>query len=234
MSMYNAPHVSSTHFQDPARMYFLFDFISHNAYLAWHGARKIAEKHGLKFEPIPVVFGAMLSAYGQIGPAEVPPKSRWMLRDVLRKAASVKLPIAPPHSHPFKSLVPLRWACCDLDPVARERLIDALWSATWAEGREVSNPAVLRGIAATLGLDADALQQASESEPVKARLRTNTDTALAAGAFGVPSVFARGQMFWGYDDLGALDRFLEGRDPLGDSPDFEAWSKVKPTVQRRR
>lgn len=230
----NGADSSGVTFTDRTRLHFLFDFISHNAYLAWHRARQIARTHSLEFEPVPVVFGAMLSAYGQIGPAEVPPKSAWMLRDVLRKAADLNLPIAPPHSHPFKSLLPLRWACCALEPSARLRLIDALWNATWAQGREVSNPAVLREVAAEQGLDAAALERETDGEAVKQQLRANTDAALAAGAFGVPTVFVRGQLFWGYDDLGAMTRFLEGRDPLGDAPDFSAWSNVKPTVQRRR
>lgn len=224
-------------FRDPATLHFLFDFISHNAYLAWGRARDIASRHDLRFEPVPVVFGAMLSAHGQIGPAEVPPKSRWMLRDVLRKAAMLDLPIAPPHSHPFKSLVPLRWACCEsLAPDARLRLIHALWRATWAEGREVSDPAVVADVARRAGFDADALAQEAESEPVKQRLRANTDGALAAGAFGVPTIFVQGgeQMFWGFDDLAFLEQALEGRDPLGPSHDFSAWMQVKPSVQRRR
>jgi 2-hydroxychromene-2-carboxylate isomerase len=228
---------SPSMFRDPGRLYFLFDFISHNAYLAWGRAVEIAARHGLRFEPVPVVFGAMLSAHGQIGPAEVPPKSRWMLRDVLRKAALLDLPIAPPHSHPFKSLVPLRWACCEsLDRDARHRLIEALWRATWAESREVSDPAVVAQVAREAGFDAEALARESESEPVKQRLRANTDAALAAGAFGVPTIFVRGgeQMFWGYDDLAFLERALEGRDPLGPAPDLSGWMQVRPSVQRRR
>lgn len=223
-------------FGDPGRLYFLFDFISHNAYLAWARAIDIAARHGLRFEPVPVVFGAMLSAHGQIGPAEVPPKSRWMLRDVLRKAALLNLPIAPPHSHPFKSLVPLRWACCTLEPPARLRLIDALWRATWAESREVSDPAVVADVARRAGFDAQALAQEVESEALKQRLRANTDAALASGAFGVPTIFVHGgaQMFWGYDDLAFLERVLAGHDPLGQTPDLSAWMQVRPSVQRRR
>lgn len=221
-------------FADPQGLYFLFDFISHNAYLAWQRAQRIAAAYDLRFEPVPVVFGAMLSAHGQIGPAEVPPKSRWMLRDVLRKAARLGLPIAPPHSHPFKSLVPLRWACCTLDTPSRLRLIEALWSATWAEGLEVSNPAVVAAVVQRAGLDAAALEQEVATEAVKQRLRDYTDAALAAGAFGVPTMFVRGQLFWGYDDLDSLEAMLEGRDPLGDAPDFEAWAAVRPSVQRRR
>ncbi|MGQ0697161.1 MAG: 2-hydroxychromene-2-carboxylate isomerase [Panacagrimonas sp.] len=226
--------MSNAAFDKPDALYFLFDFISHNAYLAWARAQDIAAKHGLRFEPVPVVFGAMLSAHNQIGPAEVLPKGRWMLRDVLRKARLLDLPIAPPHTHPFKSLTALRLACCDINADTRMRLIDLLWRATWAESREVSNPAVLREIAAAAGLDAQQLENESNSDAVKKRLRANTDAALAAGAFGVPSVFARGELFWGYDDLDSLERFLEGRDPLGANPDLSAWSAVKPSVLRRR
>ena len=73
-------------FAEPGRLYFFFDYISHNAYLAWHKAPVIAARHGLTLTPVPVLFGAMLSHYRQIGPAELPAKSRWMLTNVLRKA----------------------------------------------------------------------------------------------------------------------------------------------------
>lgn len=223
-------------FDAPQRLYFLYDFISHNAYLAWARAQEIARRHALAFEPVPVVFGAMLSAYGQVGPAEVAPKSRWMLRDVLRKAALLDLPVAPPHSHPFRSLEPMRWALAahERDPREGLSLADALWRATWAQSREVANPEVLCAIAGEQGLDAAGIASHAGSEAIKQRLRENTDAALAAGAFGVPTVFARGAMFWGYDDLGFLERFLEGRDPLGAQPDLSAWSRVRPSVQRRR
>jgi 2-hydroxychromene-2-carboxylate isomerase len=86
------------------------------------------------------------------------------------------------------------------------------------------------------GLDADALGREVETEAVKQRLRGNTDAALAAGAFGVPTCFVQGgrQMFWGYDDLASLERVLDGRDPLGESPDLTAWMRVQPSVQRKR
>ncbi|MGQ0528657.1 MAG: 2-hydroxychromene-2-carboxylate isomerase [Panacagrimonas sp.] len=232
--MYPTTDPASGRFADPGTLYFLFDFISHNAYLAWARAQQLASDHGLSFEPVPVVFGAMLSAHGQIGPAEVPPKSRWMLRDVLRKAAQLNLPIAPPHSHPFKSLSVLRLACCSLSASQRLRLIDTLWRATWAQSRDVTDAEVLRTTLATAGFDAESLLAESGSEAVKLQLRANTDAALAAGVFGVPSVWVRGQLFWGYDDLGFLQAFLENRDPLSASTDFDAWMQVRPSVQRRR
>ena len=54
---------------------FYFDFISHNAYLAWERLGEISKRHDVEFELAPVVFGALLKAHGQLGPAEVAPPS---------------------------------------------------------------------------------------------------------------------------------------------------------------
>lgn len=213
---------------------FFFDFVSHNAYLAWGRAQAIAQAHGLAFESVPVVFGALLKHHGQLGPAEIPAKSRWMLRNVVRKAHLLNLPLAPPHSHPFNPLPALRLCCCELDVQTRARLIDRLWRAAWAEGREVSDQNVLRELLAELDLPAQALLEESQSESVKQRLRSNTEGAIGQGVFGVPSVLARGELFWGYDDLGMLERFLDGRDPLAGTLDLSAWLAVRPSAQRRR
>jgi 2-hydroxychromene-2-carboxylate isomerase len=222
-------------FADPSRLYFFLDYISHNAYLAWHEAPALAAKHGLQLTPVPVLFGAMLSHYQQVGPAEMPAKSRWMLWNVLRKARRHGIPIAPPATHPFNPLVPLRVTCADLDDAQRLRLVDRLFRATWAESRPVAEPATVREMLAELGLPADALLAAAQTDPVKQRLRQNTDDALARGVFGVPTLLARGELFWGFDDLEYLDMFLSGRDPLpADRAEYRPWLAVRPSVERRR
>lgn len=40
----------------------------------------------------------------------------------------------------------------------------------------------------------------------------NTEEALAAGAFGVPSFAVDGRLFWGLDSLPMLKAYLEGDD----------------------
>ncbi|MDQ3160503.1 MAG: 2-hydroxychromene-2-carboxylate isomerase, partial [Pseudomonadota bacterium] len=49
------------------------------------------------------------------------------------------------------------------------------------------------------------------SEPVKAELRSNTDAALAAGVFGVPTLQIGDALFWGNDVHGFAMEVL--RDP---------------------
>jgi 2-hydroxychromene-2-carboxylate isomerase len=222
-------------FADPGRLYFFLDYISHNAYLAWHKMPALAARHGLQLTPVPVLFGAMLSHYKQVGPAEVPAKSRWMLRNVLRKAKLHGIAIAPPASHPFNPLVPLRVSCADLSEAQRLAVVDRLFRAAWAERRPVAEAATVRELLLELELDAAGLLAAAQTDPVKQRLRENTQAALDAGVFGVPTMSVRGELFWGFDDLEYLELFLSGADPLPpEGPELRPWAEVRPSVERRR
>jgi 2-hydroxychromene-2-carboxylate isomerase len=220
-------------YDDPSRLYFFLDFISHNVWLAWYRIGAIADRHGLTLEPVPVLFGGLLKAHGQLGPAEVPPKSRWMIGNVLRKAQRDGIPIAPPASHPFNPLLALRVACCERLPAQRVALCDRLFRAAWVESRALQSAEVVAEVLREAGLDADAVLQQAAQPAAKDRLRINTETALQAGVFGVPAMRVRGQLFWGYDDLADLSRFLEGEPPLS-AEQLAPWLQVRPSTQRPR
>lgn len=222
-------------FDNPRKLYFFFDFISHNAWLAWNQLPVLARKYDLTLEPVPVLFAGLLEAHGQVGPAEVPAKSRWMIWNVLRKARLHGIPIAPPASHPFNPLLALRLACCELPLAQRHNLIHRLFRATWAQGRAVHERDVMAEILTECALDAEALLAEAQREPAKRTLRDNGAAALAAGVFGVPSMIAGGELFWGFDDLPFMESFLQGADPLGgDREAYKAWLGVKPSAQRPR
>ena len=210
---------------------FYFDYISHNAYLAWTQMDALCRKHELKLDPVPVLFGALLKANGQLGPAEIRDKSLWMLRDVLRKSKQHNIPIAPPASHPFNPLAALRATCTGMNAEQHSALVTALFDATWLHGRDVSDPVVVADVVASIGLDSEQVASESISTGVKTRLRRQTDEALAAGVFGVPTMILRGRLFWGFDDLDNLDAFAAGKDPLQDE-ELVPWLQVKPSIRR--
>jgi hypothetical protein len=62
-------------------------------------------------------------------------------------------------------------------------------------------------------------------------LRTATDEALSRGVFGVPTIFAGEEMFWGQDSLGHLARHLEGDDPAADDR-IAQWADLPVGVRR--
>ena len=70
---------------------FYFDFISPYAYFAWKNLTALREQNkNIVIKPKPVVFGAILTKLGQKGPAEIPSKRRYTIRDCMRYAKQKK------------------------------------------------------------------------------------------------------------------------------------------------
>jgi len=213
-------------------MRFLFDYLSPYAYVAWHRVQPIAARHRREVEPVPVLLAGLLGAHGTRGPAEVPARRAYLVKDTVRAARAAGVPFAPPPSHPFPPLLALRVTGAVEDLAARRRLVDALFAAVWGGGPGVETPALVASIADAAGLDGAALVAAASSDPAKARLRAATDAAIAAGVFGVPTILVDGELFWGNDSLDHLDRFLAGADPVT-TDDLARWQTVAPSATRR-
>ncbi|HWP65190.1 MAG TPA: 2-hydroxychromene-2-carboxylate isomerase [Candidatus Limnocylindria bacterium] len=214
----------------PVRFY--FDFLSPYAYLAWTQVHTLAERYGREVEAVPILFAALLGAHGTKGPAEIPAKRVYVWKDVLRTARVLGVPLSTPPAHPFNPLLALRVASADLTRGERRRLVDALYAATWGGGPGVTDPEVVARIASDAGFDGPALVRAAGTPALKARLKAQTDEALAHGAFGVPSLLVDGELFWGFDSFGHVERRLAGKDPLGDT-DILRWKDLPVGATRR-
>ncbi|MDX1650173.1 MAG: 2-hydroxychromene-2-carboxylate isomerase [Myxococcota bacterium] len=216
------------------RIRFYFDPISSNAYLAWCAIPALAARHGAAIEPVPVLFAGLLEAHGQLGPAEVRPKALWMWRNNLRKAADLGVELHPPAFHPFNPLRALRVASLPDDAGPRCTLAGAVLRAVWVEGLHVSEPEVMARVATAAGFDGPRLVEEAARPEAKARLRAQTDAAIADGVFGVPTMRVGEELFWGFDDLPWLDRHLAGEDPLAlrDAPPPGA--AIRASAVRRR
>lgn len=216
---------------EPIRVY--FDFLSPFAYVGWFALRPIAARHGRRVEPVPTLLAPLLDAHGQKGPAEVRPKRAYVFKDAYRKAHRAGLgPIMPPPAHPFNPLLALRACSLSLEPGARERLIDALFRRAWGEGGAIDNDEAVARAAEAVGLAGAELVARAKEPAAKDTLRRQTEGALAAGVFGVPSFDADGELFFGVDGLESLDAFLAGADPL--PPDLLArWSSLGASAWRR-
>ncbi len=211
---------------------FWFDYISHNAYLAWHRVQNMASAHGRPLRAEPVLFAGLLNHYGGKGPAEVPEKNRWMLRNVLRKAALNQIPIRPPASHPFNPLLLLRCTLGVAEGPQRNALVSALFHSIWAEGADPAAASTIEDAARRSDLDAAVLLEQAATPDIKDILQLQTRRAIAKGIFGVPSLLSGKELFWGYDDLDYLELHLQGRDPLA-GQSLSAWNRVKPSARRQ-
>lgn len=211
---------------------YYLDFISPYAYLGWTRIVPMAERRGLTLQPVPVLFAAMLDAFGHKGPAEIPPKRLYTFKHVTRLAHDLGEPLRPPPAHPFNPLLALRIASLPQPEAERRRVIDVLYRRTWATGEGVTDP---EGVAKALrdaGLPGDELVSRAGTAEAKALLREQTSDALRRGVFGVPSMEAEGtgEVFWGQDAIPHLERFLDGEDPVPDDL-LERWKDL-PSAHR--
>ncbi len=181
------------------RIDWYFDYISPYAYLQ---SQRLGEFEGAaEIRPVPVLFAGLLNATGTLGPAEIPAKRLWTYRFCQFAAGRLGVPFRMPPAHPFNPLRILRLSIAlDCDPAA----IDAIFRFVWAEGRDPA--AEWPALTAALGVaDAD-IRIAADA--VKAALRENTEEAIAAGVYGVPTLAVDGQHFWGVDGTDFAHAFL--------------------------
>jgi 2-hydroxychromene-2-carboxylate isomerase len=216
-----------------ALRYYL-DFISPYAYLGWPQARALAERCRVELRPVPVLFAAMLDAYGHKGPAEIEPKRLYTFKHVTRLAHDLGLPLRPPPGHPFNPLLALRVASLPRPlPEEQLRTVDVLYALVWAKGVGATDPAVVAQALEAAGLPGAAMVEEAGTPAAKERVRMQTEDAIARGVFGVPSmeVERTGEIFWGQDALPHVERHLAGEDPV--TPEWLARWKDLPKAAVR-
>jgi 2-hydroxychromene-2-carboxylate isomerase len=91
-------------------------------------------------------------------------------------------------------------------------VVERIFQHVWCDGLEATDLARLNALQEHL-LSQAALQGLAkdpQSEEVKRLLQQQTDSAIALGLFGVPSMVVDGQVFWGQDALPMLRAYLDG------------------------
>ncbi|MDM7956535.1 2-hydroxychromene-2-carboxylate isomerase [Blastomonas sp.] len=194
---------------------FCFDLSSPWTYLAFHNIRPLAARHGATICWTPILVGGVFNAANPSVYAAresgSSPKFKHMAK-ILRDWAQwtgVELNFPSPH-HPLKSVHAMRAACAlEEDQAALERFAEAAFHAYFVEQRNLDDPAEVAAVADGIGLDGAALIAAANSQPIKDRLRANTDSLVARGGYGSPSIFVRGtDMYFGNDQLPLVEQAL--------------------------
>jgi 2-hydroxychromene-2-carboxylate isomerase len=178
-----------------------FDFISPFSYLQ---LRKLREwRARLDVRPVPIAFGAVLAHNGNLGPAEIPGRREFTYRFVQWQAETAGIPLRFPPAHPFNPLAALR--LCIAGGTTWES-IEAIFNHLWRDGRAGTDAAELAEVGRLLGVDN--VENAINAAEVKSRLRANTDDAIAAGVFGVPTLRVGDEGFWGNDASAMIEDWL--------------------------
>ncbi|MFN0040932.1 MAG: 2-hydroxychromene-2-carboxylate isomerase [Burkholderiales bacterium] len=203
-----------------------FDFISPYAYIQCMKFPALPTDVQLVVKPL--VFGALIEKAGTLGPAEIPVKRTFTYRQGLWLAERHQVPMKLPARHPFNPLPALRLA---LVSGAEMETVRKIFSFIWGEGRDTSDPAELRILARSLGIED--VESRIGAEAVKAQLRANTDDALSAGVWGVPTFVADGECFWGFDAGPMLLDYLAAPEKFS-SGEYARASSLPVGISRKR
>ena len=203
-----------------------FDVISPFAYLQAMRLDQLPDRVSLICKP--TLFAGYLNHWGHLGPAEIEPKKVFIFRQCAWRARRMGVDFKLPPNHPFNPLRALRLAeALDGDLKA----VQAIFRSVWVDGDLPDNDEGWAGIQASAGvIDGDAMVNDPE---IKARLKTNGDKAIAAGAFGVPTFVIGGEVFWGDDAFDMVLDYLENPDMFSDD-DMKRADGLVPTAVRRR
>ncbi len=190
---------------------FYFDFSSPYSYLASERIEAIATRHGRELKWKPILLGAVFKTTGGAPLTDgFGPKASYSVRDFARSARFAGVPFALPRPFPIATVTAAR-ALIGVQNAVPQRapaFLHALFRAYFADGRNISDPAVVGAVAGECGLDGGEVLAAAQDPLVKDELKAQVDAAIVRGVFGAPFIFVGDEAFWGNDRLDQLDRWL--------------------------
>lgn len=186
------------------KLQFWFEYASTYSYPCAMRIAALAASAGVEVEWRPFLLGPLF--YSQQGMNDspfnvVPIKGAYMWRDLERICARHDIPFTRPTIFPQNGLFAAR-ATLTLPHPQRPAFARRIYTANFAEGRDISDPDTVHACLTSAGADADACLRAAAEGEIKSQLRDDTQHATELGLFGAPSLVAPdGEVFWGNDRL---------------------------------
>lgn len=191
---------------------FLFDFGGPNSYLAHKMLPDLAARTGAQFIYVPVLLGGLFKLTNNQAPmkryAETPAKRNYEMLEFDRFVKTHKLPFTMNPHFPINSLYLMRGAVAAQHLGCFMPYVEAIMAAMWEDGANTGDLSVVADILDRAGLDSAAILAKAEEGEIKVELTANTEAAAARGAFGVPTFFVEGAMFWGKERLAQVEAAL--------------------------
>ena len=191
---------------------FLFDFGGPNSYLAHKVLPEICARVSATVTYVPILLGGLFKLTNNQAPmmryAETPAKRNYEMLEFDRFVKAHSLPFSMNPHFPINSLYLMRGAVAAQHLGCFMPYVEAIMAAMWEDGANTGDLAVVKDVLDKAGLDSAAILTKAEDPDIKAELAANTEAAAARGAFGVPTFFVGGEIFWGKERLGQVEAAL--------------------------
>jgi 2-hydroxychromene-2-carboxylate isomerase len=186
---------------------FWYEFASTYSYPTAMRIERMAADAGIGLRWRPFLLGPIFQALGwNDSPFNIyAAKGRYMWRDLERVCDAEGLPLKlPPSRFPQNGLKAARLALVGEAEGWTPAFTRAVFTANYAEAKDISDDATPTAILARLGVDVERAFAAANSPENKQALKRQTEEAAARGLFGAPSFTVGDELFWGNDRLEAV------------------------------
>ncbi|MEM9105921.1 MAG: 2-hydroxychromene-2-carboxylate isomerase [Pseudomonadota bacterium] len=194
---------------------FVFDFGSPNAYCAYHAIGPVAQRHGATVKILPCLLGGIFKETGNQAPmitfAKIKGKleyERLEFARFLNRYALTKFKFNP--HFPVNTVMLMRGAVVAEMEGDLERYVEAGLKMMWEDGLKMDDPEVFVSAFTEAGFDGQHLATRIQEDDVKARLFENTSAAIERGAFGVPTFYVDGEMYFGKERIVQIEEQISG------------------------
>lgn len=183
---------------------FWYEFASTYSYPAAMRVEKVARAADIAVRYRPFLLGPIFGAQGwKDSPFNIyPVKGRYMWRDMERICGAEGIALKlPPVRFPQNGLKAARIAMVGETQGWIGEFTRAVYTANFAEQRDIADDATLALVLSRLGVNPEATVEAANTQENKDRLKAQTEEAISRGLFGAPSFTVGDELFWGNDRL---------------------------------
>jgi 2-hydroxychromene-2-carboxylate isomerase len=196
-----------------AKLDFIFDFASPNAYYSYKVLPDILARTGAELDIQPVLLGGLFNITGNQPPmiafGKVKGKLEYEILESKRFAEKHNLTDFKFNEHfPVNTISIVRGLLAAQELNCEKQYIDVVFSAIWEQSLKMDDPEVIAKVWNEGGLDAAAILELIQTDAIKEKLKANTQAAVDRGAFGIPTFFVGDEMFFGKERLEQVEEAL--------------------------
>src|SRR5580700_374949 len=207
--------IAATGMPEAPEIEFWFEFASNYSYLSVMRIEDAAKQRGVRVVWKPFLLGPIFRDLGfETSPFVLQKqKGAYVWQDMARQCRKYGLQWVQPTTFPRLGVLPARIALLGAERPWIGAFCSQVMKLNFAFDTDINQQDRMAGVLSELGLPAADILDQAQAEPVKERLREQTDAARAKRIFGAPTFFVGPEMFWGNDRLEDALAFASDRKP---------------------
>jgi 2-hydroxychromene-2-carboxylate isomerase len=197
----------------PTPLHFYFDFISPFGYFASLRIEALAARHARPVQWHAMLLGVSVMKVMGLKPLfETPLKGDYVRREaeryMRRHDLVLKRKVDDKMMDPRSAARAFYWIK-KYKPDYLAAATHAIYDAYWGQGLDLSAPDAVADIAFSRGIDRQWLFDGIQRDEAGLLLRAAVADSLRLGVFGSPTVLVDGELFWGVQNFGLMEEWLD-------------------------